>query len=103
MPVFAYKGRSSRGDLVQGSLEGADSGVVADQLLNTGITPTEINLTSQAIRSGSNPEVSWWTKLTREKKVDTLELMLFSRRDVHAAQGGRPDHACLGRAAGIHK
>ena len=42
MPVFSYKGRSARGDLVQGSLEGADSGAIADQLLNTGITPTEI-------------------------------------------------------------
>ena len=90
MPVFAYKGRSSRGDLVQGSLEGADSGVVADQLLNTGITPTEINLTSQAIRSGSNPEVSWWTRLTTEKKVDTLELMLFSRQMYTLLKAGVP-------------
>ncbi|HAF43686.1 MAG TPA: MSHA biogenesis protein MshG, partial [Gallionellaceae bacterium] len=80
MPVFAYKGRSARGELVQGSLEGADSGVIADQLLNTGITPTEIKLTSQAVRSGSNPEISLWKKLSTEKKVDTLELMLFSRQ-----------------------
>ena len=42
MPVFAYKGRSSRGELVQGSLEGVDTGVVADQLLGTGVTPIEI-------------------------------------------------------------
>lgn len=90
MPVFAYKGRSSRGDLVQGSLEGADSGVVADQLLNTGITPTEIKLTSQAVRSGSNPEVSVWTRLTTEKKVDTLELMLFSRQMYTLLKAGVP-------------
>lgn len=90
MPVFAYKGRSSRGDLVQGSLEGADSGVVADQLLNTGITPTEINLTTQAVRSGSNPEVSLWTRLTTEKKVDTLELMLFSRQMYTLLKAGVP-------------
>ncbi|BCK88573.1 type II secretion system protein F [Sideroxyarcus emersonii] len=90
MPVFAYKGRSSRGDLVQGSLEGADSGVVADQLLNTGITPTEIKLTTQAVRSGSNPEISLWKRLTTENKVDALELMLFSRQMYTLLKAGVP-------------
>ncbi|MDO8925773.1 MAG: type II secretion system F family protein [Sideroxyarcus sp.] len=90
MPVFAYKGRSTRGELVQGSLEGADSSVIADQLLNTGITPTEIKLTSQSVRSGSNPEVSLWKKLSVEKKVDTLELMLFSRQMYTLLKAGVP-------------
>lgn len=91
MPVFAYKGRSARGELVQGSLEGADSGVIADQLLNTGITPTEIKLTSQAVRSGTNPEgVSLWKKLSAEKKVDTLEVMLFSRQMYTLLKAGVP-------------
>lgn len=90
MPVFAYKGRSSRGDLVQGSLEGVDSGAIADQLLNTGITPTEINLTSTAVRSGNNPEISLWQRLSTEKKVDTLELMLFSRQMYTLLKAGVP-------------
>jgi len=90
MPVFAYKGRSTRGELVQGSLEGADSGAIADQLLNTGITPTEIKLTSQAVRSGSSPEVSLWKKLSAEKKVDTLEVMLFSRQMYTLLKAGVP-------------
>jgi MSHA biogenesis protein MshG len=90
MPVFAYKGRSSRGDLVQGSLEGADSGVIADQLLNTGITPTEIKLTSQVARSGTSPEVSLWKRLSTEKKVDVMELMLFSRQMYTLLKAGVP-------------
>ncbi|MBU0622827.1 MAG: type II secretion system F family protein [Gammaproteobacteria bacterium] len=90
MPVFAYKGRSSRGDLVQGSLEGADSGVIADQLINTGIVPIEIKLTTQAARSGSNPEISLLQRLTPEKKVDTLELMLFSRQMYTLLKAGVP-------------
>lgn len=91
MPVFAYKGRSARGELVQGSLEGADSGVIADQLLNTGITPIEIKLTSQAVRSGSDPEkVGLWQRLSAEKKVDTLELMLFSRQMYTLLKSGVP-------------
>ena len=90
MPVFAYKGRSSRGDLVQGSLEGVDSGAIADQLLNTGITPTEISLTSHAVQSGNNPEISLWQRLSTEKKVDVLELMLFSRQMYTLLKAGVP-------------
>lgn len=90
MPVFAYKGRSNRGDLVQGTLEGVDSGAIADQLLNTGITPTEIKMTSQALRSGSNPQVSLWQRLSQEKKVDVLELMLFSRQMYTLLKSGVP-------------
>ena len=37
MPQFAYRGRNSRGDLITGRLEAADSGAVADQLLSTGM------------------------------------------------------------------
>ncbi len=90
MPIFAYKGRSNRGDLVQGTLEGQDSSVVADQLLNTGITPTEIKQTSKAARSGNNPEISLWKRLTMQKKVDALELMLFSRQMYTLLKAGVP-------------
>lgn len=90
MPVFAYKGRSGRGDLVQGTLEGVDSSAIADQLLNTGITPTEITQSSRAERSGGTPEISLWQRLTQEQKVDTLELMLFSRQMYTLLKSGVP-------------
>ncbi len=89
MPVFAYKGRSARGDLVQGSLEGTDSGVIADQLLNTGITPTEIRLTS-AEAARTKPQIGLWQRLTQENKVGALELMLFSRQMYTLLKAGVP-------------
>jgi len=90
VPVFSYKGRSNRGgELVQGTLEGADSGSVADQLLNTGITPTEIRLTSGS-RATQPKTVSLWQQLTTEKKVDPLELMLFSRQMYTLLKSGVP-------------
>jgi len=88
MPVFAYKGRSARGELVQGTLEGADSGGVADQLLNTGITPTEITLSRAA--TGEKTEIGIWQRLTMERKVDALELMLFSRQMYTLLKAGVP-------------
>ncbi len=88
MPVFSYKGRSARGELVQGTLEGTDSGAIADQLLNTGITPTEISL-SQATRSQTETP-SLWTRLSQSTKVDPLELMLFSRQMYTLLKAGVP-------------
>jgi MSHA biogenesis protein MshG len=89
MPVFSYKGRSARGELVQGSLEGTDSGIIADQLLNTGITPTEIKLTS-AEAASTKSGISIWQRLTRETKVGALELMLFSRQMYTLLKAGVP-------------
>lgn len=89
MPVFNYKGRSNRGDLVQGTLEGADSSAIADQLLNTGITPVEIEFSRRAAES-TKPEASLWQRLTRENKIDALELMLFSRQMYTLLKAGVP-------------
>ena len=42
MSYFSYKGRNARGELVKGVLEGNDSGAVADELVNIGISPVDI-------------------------------------------------------------
>ncbi|MFA6120277.1 MAG: type II secretion system F family protein [Sideroxydans sp.] len=90
MPVFSYKGRSGRGELVQGSLEGADSSVIADQLLNTGITPTEIKISRSASAPSKTEGVSLWQRLSQEKSVDPLEVMLFSRQMYTLLKAGVP-------------
>lgn len=91
MPVFAYRGRSASGDLVQGTLEGADSGAVADQLFGTGITPTDIK-PSQRIRAEEKSvgaQISLWQKLN-EKPISPLDLMLFSRQMYTLLKSGVP-------------
>jgi MSHA biogenesis protein MshG len=88
MPVFSYKGRSVRGELVQGTLEGAESGAIADQLMNTGITPTEIKMT-RAATVKAEKSGGWNISLTQQK-VGTLELMLFSRQMYTLLKAGVP-------------
>jgi len=39
MANFAYRGRNGAGEIVQGSMEGANAGAVADQLVGSGVTP----------------------------------------------------------------
>ncbi|XLZ71723.1 type II secretion system F family protein [Massilia sp. SR12] len=86
MPLFAYKGRNARGELMQGVLEGADSGAVADQLFSTGVTPIEINVTKAVAKVS---EDSLWERLT-EKKVNPMDVQLFSRQMYTLLKSGVP-------------
>lgn len=86
MPFYAYKGRNARGELMQGVLEGADSGAVADQLFSTGVTPIEINETRRAVAAG---EMSAWERFS-EKKPTSLDVQLFSRQMYTLLKSGVP-------------
>jgi MSHA biogenesis protein MshG len=86
VPFFAYKGRNARGELMQGVLEAADSGAVADQLFNTGVTPIEIVVTKKAVTGNDE---AWWVKLF-EKKVTSMDVQLFSRQLYTLLKSGVP-------------
>lgn len=93
MPVFAYKGRNTRGEMVQGVLENASPSAVADQLFNSSITPLEINLapvTRKLMTSGS-----FLAKLM-EPKVSSLDVLLFSRQMHTLLRAGVPIMRALG-------
>ena len=88
MPFFAYKGRNARGEMMQGVLEGVDSGAIADQLFGTGVTPLEIALTTRTIAAGGDAGTPW-ERLTR-KKVTSLDVQLFSRQIYTLLKSGVP-------------
>ena len=99
MAVFAYKGRNSRGDLMQGTLDGDDSSVVADHLMNTGITPLEIKEIRGAKakaktktgdeNTGSTYDPAW-IKRFNEKPITQKDLILFSRQMHTLLKAGVP-------------
>jgi len=86
VPYFAYKARNARGELMQGVLEAADSGAVADQLFNTGLTPIEITVTQKRVTDDGE---GWWAKLL-EKKVTSMDVQLFSRQLYTLLKSGVP-------------
>lgn len=86
MPIFSYKARNARGELLKGVIEGPDSSIVADQLFNTGMTPLEIVLTTK--RTVDDDE-NWWAKLT-EKKIRPIDVQLFSRQLYTLLKSGVP-------------
>lgn len=98
MPFYAYKGRNARGELMQGVLEGADSGAIADQLAGTGVTPLEIVVTTRnatAPGSGAAAGEDLWARLTR-KKVTSIDVQLFSRQMHTLLKSGVPIMRGLG-------
>jgi MSHA biogenesis protein MshG len=86
VPFFAYKARNARGELLQGVLEGVDSNGIADQLFNTGVTPVHIVETKKPTVDGDE---NWWTRLT-EKKVQPMDVQLFSRQLYTLLKAGVP-------------
>jgi len=86
MPVFAYRGRGARGELVTGTLEAVDQGAVADQLLTTGVTPVDIKLTQATSDTGEPGPLA---KLL-ESRVSLMDVALFSRQMYTLLKAGVP-------------
>ena len=76
MPYFQYRARNVRGELLQGVLEGADSGAVASYLLNTGATPVDISASKEVDLGG---KIGLLERLT-SPPVSSLDVQLFSRQ-----------------------
>ncbi|HZR67460.1 MAG TPA: type II secretion system F family protein [Burkholderiales bacterium] len=85
MPLFEYRGRNPRGELVRGSLEGVDTGAIADQLFNTGITPIEIRSSGATVESAARGLLERITE-----QVTVVDLMLFSRQMYTLLKSGVP-------------
>lgn len=87
MPNYAYKGRNAGGQLVEGVLEGASAGMVADMLLGRGLTPVEIKETRRAAQAspGTSGGISFL-----QPKVEHIDILLFSRQIHTLLKAGVP-------------
>ena len=84
MPLFQYKARGHRGDSIEGSIEAVSSDAVASQLLESGITPIEI----EVAKAGASTEINFG-KLFVEKVTDT-DVIQFSRQMYSLTKAGVP-------------
>ena len=88
MASFAYRGRNGAGEIVQGTMDGATAGAVADLLFGSGVTPMEIKPTAAAdTRTDSGPAIG--IKLFQQK-VEHLDVLLFSRQIHTLLRAGVP-------------
>lgn len=85
MPLFAYKGRNTRGKLIQGEIDAGTIDSVASQLFNIGITPIDIN--ERKVSSGVDISLS---KFLIKKAPSLDDLILFSRQMYTLMKAGVP-------------
>jgi len=86
MPVFNYTGRSRRGELSSGLMEGDTRDSIAARLFNNGITPIEIR-PAQAKNDGDVAKV---LRTFGIGKPTTNDLVMFSRQMYTITKSGIP-------------
>ncbi|MES1189707.1 MAG: type II secretion system F family protein [Steroidobacter sp.] len=86
MPMYSYKGRSARGELITGRLDGDTADNVAARLLNGGITPVEIT----ALAASNDIDLSRFSKMIGAGKPTIADLVLFSRQMFTITKAGIP-------------
>ncbi|MCP5268287.1 MAG: type II secretion system F family protein [Zoogloeaceae bacterium] len=87
MANFAYKARGAGGQLIEGVLEGASSGAVADVLLGQGAVPVEIRETTAVAKAGQGVSLNF---NIFKPKVTHIDLLLFSRQMHTLMKAGVP-------------
>ena len=87
MASFAYRGRNSAGETVQGVLEGNTAAAVADLLFGTGITPLEIKPAPTDGGGVASKPINF--ELFAEK-VAHVDILLFTRQLYTLLKAGVP-------------
>lgn len=87
MPVFQYRGRNQRGEVVTGRVDGVSPDAVASQLFNSGVVPVDITATSSVASFDVGKAFRGWF---RSDKVDLIDLILFSRQFYTLLKAGVP-------------
>lgn len=82
MPSFAYKGRNSAGETVEGVLEAANAGFAADALFGSGVTPLSIE---EKAASGGSLNVQLFAP-----RIGHIDILLFTRQIYTLLKAGVP-------------
>jgi MSHA biogenesis protein MshG len=85
MPQFTYQARSAAGALLEGSIEAANAGMVADQLQAGGAVPIRI---TEAAPRGAGRSLPQWPFGGR--RADPEDLILFCRQMYSLTKAGVP-------------
>jgi MSHA biogenesis protein MshG len=91
MPLYQFKGRGGNGQLVDGEIEGSNSGAVAGMLMERGVTPISI------VESKAQPDI---LEVARDRlqlyRVSIEELLMFTRQMSALIRAGLPITRAIG-------
>lgn len=86
MPLYQYRGRNQRGEVVKGQVEAASPDAVATQLFNSGVTPIDINIK----KATQDVFAILRTRFGSSGQIDLVDLILFSRQMYTLMRAGVP-------------
>jgi MSHA biogenesis protein MshG len=89
MPAFSYRGRNSAGAMVNGALEGASSGAVADMLFASGVTPLEIKPAAAGAAKPRDADGDGGFTLFGDR-IEHVDILLFTRQIYTLLKAGIP-------------
>jgi MSHA biogenesis protein MshG len=76
MPLFQYRGRNQRGEVVTGQVDAATADAVANQLFNSGVVPVDISAAKSAAQDLNAAFGGWFAS----ERVRLVDLAIFSRQ-----------------------
>jgi type IV pilus assembly protein PilC len=91
MPLFAYEGRTSNGDVRRGEVEAADSDAARSRLRQMQINPTSVKPKA----GGGGMEIKLPALAFLKPKVGTKDLVVFTRQFATMIDSGLPLVQCL--------
>ncbi len=84
MAIYAWRGRNTQGELLQGELDAMSEDAVADQLLSLGLAPVQIQ-----VATAPNSSENWWEHLKR-RAIAIEDVLIFSRQMYTLNKAGIP-------------
>jgi len=87
MTSYAWRGRNARGEPVSGSVEGESRETVANQLMNSGITPVDIQRGRDA---GPVSARGSWRQILSGNRPESSDLIFFARQMYTLVKAGVP-------------
>ena len=92
MPSYTWRGRNTRGEQIEGSVEAESDNAVADQLLASGVTPVEIRRSGVAALAATEVPAGppAWLQALLSPKVSAEEALVLSRQLYTLQKAGVP-------------
>ena len=87
MPNFAYRGRNSAGEAVEGMLEAGNASLAADALFGSGVTPLSI----EEKAAGGSLDIQLF-----KPRIGHIDILLFTRQIYTLLKAGVPIMRALG-------
>jgi MSHA biogenesis protein MshG len=86
MELYQYKGRNKRGDVMQGTVEAANTEGVVNWMMASGISPISVSLKSDPLKNQPN----WVRALQGQRKLNKTDLLMLTRQFGTLLKAGIP-------------